>query len=73
MLLWGGLRAARGETKLGGIPNSLNYCVIFYIIHITNKCGRGLHTNWRGESLLPMVYVIVTNIHNWTVNTRKAF
>jgi len=32
-LLWASLQAACGKITMNGIPNHLNYCVIFTVLH----------------------------------------
>jgi len=43
---------ARGQVAVNGIPNRLNYCIIFYSTDIIYKCGRGPpNTKWRTAGL----------------------
>jgi hypothetical protein len=39
-LLWAGSRTARGKIAISGIPNRLNFCVIFKVYTLlTNMAG----------------------------------
>jgi hypothetical protein len=50
LLLWFGSRAARGKISVSGIPNCLNYCVIFIVYTwFTNVVTD--HYWWIGNSL----------------------
>jgi len=56
-LLWVVLRAEGGRIAKSGIPNWLNYCVIF-IIYVIYKCSRWPHTSWRASGRRLVLYAL---------------
>lgn len=54
-LLWAVSLAACRQITISGIPNRLNYCVIFHSTYIIYKYGSGPHnTSWRAEGWSPV-------------------
>ena len=55
-LLYGSSQATRGNITLSGVPNCLQYCVIFIVCTPCRNVVGGRHnTSWRSASWRPMV------------------
>jgi hypothetical protein len=59
-LLWASLQAACGKITMNGIPNHLNYCVIFTVYtKFTNLSSGNINTNWQAVGSRPMHYTLM--------------